>query len=165
LYDLYLFASTIAFWSYLKHLILALCRYNFDIALKLKWSRHRWLMPAILSIQEAEIRRIAVRSHLRQIIRETLSWKTLSQKIGLVEWLKVKALSSSPRTKKKKNFEWFSVPLVKLENYFSFNYLLMWTRYYSYIEECVFRIMVCFWILLFESYLWLFIPCNLLGNN
>jgi hypothetical protein len=31
-----------------------------------------------------------------------LSQKTLSQKIGLVGWLKVKALSSSPITKKKK---------------------------------------------------------------
>jgi hypothetical protein len=32
----------------------------------------------------------------------TLSQKTLSQKIGLVEWLKVKALSLSLSTKKKK---------------------------------------------------------------
>jgi hypothetical protein len=32
---------------------------------------------------------------------ETLSQKYLSQKEGLVEWLKVKALSSSPRTTKK----------------------------------------------------------------
>jgi hypothetical protein len=39
----------------------------------------------------------------RQIVRETLSQKTL-YKIGLVEWLKVKALSSSPNTTiKKKN--------------------------------------------------------------
>jgi hypothetical protein len=36
-----------------------------------------------------------------QTIQETLSRKTLSQKIGLVEWLKVKALSSSPNTAKK----------------------------------------------------------------
>jgi hypothetical protein len=31
-----------------------------------------------------------------------LSQKILSQKIGLVEWLKVKALSSNPSTTKKK---------------------------------------------------------------
>jgi hypothetical protein len=30
-------------------------------------------------------------------------WKNPSQKIGLVEWLKEKALSSNPSIKKKKN--------------------------------------------------------------
>jgi hypothetical protein len=43
-----------------------------------------WLMPIILAIQEAEIRRIAVQSHKKE----------------LAEWLKVKTLSSSPSTKK-----------------------------------------------------------------
>jgi hypothetical protein len=40
-----------------------------------------------------------------QTVHKTLSQKTLHKKIGLVEWLKVKALSSSPSTarKKKKN--------------------------------------------------------------
>jgi hypothetical protein len=40
-----------------------------------------------------------------EIVRETLSWKNSShtQKIGLVEWLKVKALSSSPSTVKTNN--------------------------------------------------------------
>jgi hypothetical protein len=42
-----------------------------------------------------------VRSQLGQIVCENLSWKYLSQK-GLAEWFKVKALSSSPSTKKKK---------------------------------------------------------------
>jgi hypothetical protein len=37
-----------------------------------------------------------------QIVRETLSQKNPSQKV-LVEWLKVKALSSNPSTTKKKN--------------------------------------------------------------
>jgi hypothetical protein len=37
-------------------------------------------MPVILATQEAEIRRIAVQSQLRQIVHETLSRKTLSQK-------------------------------------------------------------------------------------
>jgi hypothetical protein len=59
-------------------------------------------MPVILATQEAEIMRIAAQSQPAQIARETLSQKTLSQKIGFVEWLKVKALISSPSTKKKK---------------------------------------------------------------
>jgi hypothetical protein len=42
-----------------------------------------------------------VRSQPRQTVLETLSQKYPSQK-GLVEWLKVKALSSSPSAKKKK---------------------------------------------------------------
>jgi hypothetical protein len=46
-------------------------------------------MPVILATQEAEIRRIMVLSQPGQIIGETLFRKTLSQKIGLVEWLKV----------------------------------------------------------------------------
>jgi hypothetical protein len=36
------------------------------------------------------------------MVLEALSQKTLSQKIGLVKWLKVKALSSNPSTAKKK---------------------------------------------------------------
>jgi hypothetical protein len=36
-----------------------------------------WLTPGILATQEAEIRRIAIRSQPRQIVCETLSWKTL----------------------------------------------------------------------------------------
>jgi hypothetical protein len=48
-----------------------------------------------------------VRSQPRQIVLESFSQKPFT-KIGLVEWLKVKALSSSPSTTKKKkktNFE------------------------------------------------------------
>jgi hypothetical protein len=40
-------------------------------------------------------------SQLGQTVHETLSQKNTSQK-GLVEWLKVKALSSNPSTTKKK---------------------------------------------------------------
>jgi hypothetical protein len=39
-----------------------------------------WLMPVILSIQEAEIRRILVQSQSREIVLETLSQKYPSQK-------------------------------------------------------------------------------------
>jgi hypothetical protein len=58
-------------------------------------------MPVIPATQEAEIRRITVQSQPGQIICKTLSQKNHHKK-GLVEWLKVKALSSSPSTKKKK---------------------------------------------------------------
>jgi hypothetical protein len=57
--------------------------------------------PAILA-QEAEIRRIVVQSQPRQIVRKTLYLENTSHKKGLVEWLKVKALSSNPNSKKKK---------------------------------------------------------------
>jgi hypothetical protein len=36
---------------------------------------HRWLMPAILATQEAEIRRVLVPSQPREIVPETLSGK------------------------------------------------------------------------------------------
>jgi hypothetical protein len=60
-----------------------------------------WLTPPILATQEAEIRRILVQSPPRQIVHETLFQKYPSQQ-GLVEWLKVKTLSSSPSTAKTK---------------------------------------------------------------
>jgi hypothetical protein len=50
---------------------------------------YRWLIPIILATQEAEIRRIAVRSQPGQIVHETLTRKNPSQKKGLVERLKV----------------------------------------------------------------------------
>jgi hypothetical protein len=59
-------------------------------------------MPVILAAQEAEIRRITVQSQPGQIVCETLSQKYPSLK-GLVEWLKVKALISSPITTNNKN--------------------------------------------------------------
>jgi hypothetical protein len=43
-------------------------------------ARHQWLTPVILATQEAEIRRITVRSQPRQIVGETLSRKNPSQK-------------------------------------------------------------------------------------
>jgi hypothetical protein len=47
---------------------------------KTNQARSWWLIPVILATQEAEIRRIKVRGQLRQIVRETLSQKTLHQK-------------------------------------------------------------------------------------
>jgi hypothetical protein len=57
-------------------------------------------MPIILATQEAAIRRITVQSQPRQIVCETLSGKNHHEK-GLVEWLKVKTLSSNLSTAKK----------------------------------------------------------------
>jgi hypothetical protein len=53
--------------------------------------RCQWLTPIILTIQEAEIRRIMVQSQPRQIVHETLCKKIYIYylKKGLVEWLKV----------------------------------------------------------------------------
>jgi hypothetical protein len=65
-----------------------------------------WPTPVILATQEAEIRRVAVQSQPRQIVYRTLSQKKKKKKKsqkGLVEWFKVKALSSSPSSAKTKN--------------------------------------------------------------
>jgi hypothetical protein len=48
-----------------------------------------WLTPVILATQEADIRRIAVRSQPGQIVCKTLSQRKAHHKKGLVEWLKV----------------------------------------------------------------------------
>jgi hypothetical protein len=45
-------------------------------------ARRGWLTPAILATQEAEIRRIEVRSQPKQIVPKTLSQKNPSQKKG-----------------------------------------------------------------------------------
>jgi hypothetical protein len=58
-------------------------------------------LPIILATQRAEIRRITVQSQPRQIVCKTLSQKTLHEnRAG--EWLKVKAMTSSLSTRKKK---------------------------------------------------------------
>jgi hypothetical protein len=49
-----------------------------------------------------EIRRIVVQSQLRQMVCQTLSQKKKNCKKGLVEWLRVKALSANPSTTKRK---------------------------------------------------------------
>jgi hypothetical protein len=62
----------------------------------------RWLTPVTLATQEVEIRRIKIQSQPGQTVCKTLSQKTIHKK-GLVETLKVKALSSSPSTAKSIN--------------------------------------------------------------
>jgi hypothetical protein len=42
-------------------------------------ARYQWLTPVILATQEAEIRRIVVRSQPRQIVLKTLSLKNPSE--------------------------------------------------------------------------------------
>jgi hypothetical protein len=54
-------------------------------------------MPIILATQETEIRRIVVKNQIEQIVHETLfGKKKIHHTKGLVEWLKLQALSSNP---------------------------------------------------------------------
>jgi hypothetical protein len=59
-------------------------------------------MPIILATLEAEIRRILVQSQPGQIVHKTLYQKKTITKKGLMEWFRVKALSSKPSTTKTK---------------------------------------------------------------
>jgi hypothetical protein len=67
-----------------------------------KLAGHQWLTPIILATKEAEIKRIKVQSQPGQTVLKCLSRKKPITKKGLVDWLKVKALSSSPSTAKNK---------------------------------------------------------------
>jgi hypothetical protein len=58
-------------------------------------------MPVILATQETEIR-LEVQSQLGQIVPQHPILKKTYHKKGLVEWLKVQALSSNPSTANKK---------------------------------------------------------------
>jgi hypothetical protein len=61
------------------------------------------LLHVILATQEAGIRRIVVPSQPANSLRDPISKTPITKKSGrrLVEYLKVKALSSSPSTEKK----------------------------------------------------------------
>jgi hypothetical protein len=71
--------------------------YGNNVFIKINNCWAPWLTPVIPLTQEAEIRRIVVRGQPEQIVCKILSQKN-QQKIGLVEWLKVKALSSISST-------------------------------------------------------------------
>jgi hypothetical protein len=58
---------------------------------------HQWLIPITLATQEAEIRRIRVRSQLEQTVQENLSWNNTQHKIELAKWLKYSACLASMR--------------------------------------------------------------------
>jgi hypothetical protein len=58
-------------------------------------------MPVILLTQAADIKKIMVQSQSRKKFERPYLEKSFT-KIGLMEWLKVKALSSSPNTTKNK---------------------------------------------------------------
>jgi hypothetical protein len=66
-----------------------------------KRAGYQWLRPIILATQETEIKRIVVQSQPRQKCVRPYLGNTQHEK-GLVKWLKVKALSLSPSTTKKK---------------------------------------------------------------
>jgi hypothetical protein len=59
--------------KYVQHFVSQLFLFN-KVILKMWYvAGHRWLMPVILTIQEAEIRRITVLNQPWQIVHETLS--------------------------------------------------------------------------------------------
>jgi hypothetical protein len=71
-------------------------------------SRLLWLTSIILATQEAEIRRIFVQSQPRQIVCKTYLEKPFT-KIGMVAWIKVKVLGSSPNAAKKKKITCYRI--------------------------------------------------------
>jgi hypothetical protein len=64
-------------------------------------ARCQWLIPVILATEEAEIKKIQFKASPGKKFERPYLKKAFT-KIGLVKWLKVKALSSSPSTEKKK---------------------------------------------------------------
>jgi hypothetical protein len=84
--------------------------HNYHLSMKNKTARRWWLTAIILATQEAETRRIVVRSQPGQTVQETLSRKYLSptqKRIGEVaKWpSKRESLSSNCRTTKKKTLK------------------------------------------------------------
>jgi hypothetical protein len=69
---------------------------------KLEGAGRRWLTPVILAIQEAEIRRVTVRSQPGQIIRETLAQKPL-HKNRAGEMAQGESPEFKPKYRKNKN--------------------------------------------------------------
>jgi hypothetical protein len=77
------------------------------------------LTPIILATQEAEIRRIWVQSQPPYLEKPFT-------KIGLMEWLKVKALSSSPSTAKEKKKKSGSIWIKEFAMFAQLNFDLLW---------------------------------------
>jgi hypothetical protein len=70
-----------------------------------KQVRCQWLTLVILATQEAEIRRILVRRFAwTNSLQDPISKKPIAKR-GLVEWLKVEALSSNPSATKERKKE------------------------------------------------------------
>jgi hypothetical protein len=70
--------------------------------------------------QEAEIRRIVIQSQPRQIIHKILRTplpKKALHKEGLVEWLKVQALSSNPSTANNNNNFYYHILITQSEGF------------------------------------------------
>jgi hypothetical protein len=77
------------------------------------WDWHRWLTPVILATQEAEIRRITVRSQPGKIVHKILAPKYPSQKRAgaVVQGEDPEFKTSTAKKKKKKKKEKKSVLL------------------------------------------------------
>jgi hypothetical protein len=102
-------------------LFILFCKYCY------RSSRCWCFMPVILATQEAGIRRIMIQSHCGQLLGETLFQKTHHKK-GLMEWIKVYALSLNPSTTKKNYY--MSIFLV---DFFLLicNWMSQWTTTYD----------------------------------
>jgi hypothetical protein len=87
---------------------------------------YQLLTSVIPDTQKMEMRRIMVQSQHGQIVRETLSQKTFT-KIELMEWHKVKALSSSPSTKKTKERKKMVFRNQDQDTHWAYCYVSQWT--------------------------------------
>jgi hypothetical protein len=91
--------------------------------------RRWWLTPVILATQETDQEDHGSKPAGANILQQSIWKKTITIK-GLVEWLKVIALSSSPTTTKKK----ISIP------------------YYIYIYACVYVSVTCVCMFIYVAY-------------
>jgi hypothetical protein len=88
-------------WWYLLSFPCPIKEISIGHLIKKLWpARCWWLIPVILTTQEAEIRRIKGGSQPGQIVR--LYLEKIHHKKGLVQWLNMWALSSNPSAQKKK---------------------------------------------------------------